>query len=164
MEYIEIGKICNTHGIKGELKVQVYTDFTQERFKTGSTIYIGEKHIAEKVESYRFHKGFMLLLLKDKKDINFVEHYKNMYIYKNKEDIKPLEDGFYFNDLIDLDVYCENTKVGKVIAVEQGSRNNFIRILKEDEKEALIPFIEQFILNTDLSLKRIDIVKMDGLL
>ena len=54
--------------------------------------------------------------------------------------------------------------MGKVIAVEQGSRNNFIRILKEDEKEALIPFIEQFILNTDLSLKRIDIVKMDGLL
>ena len=164
MKFIEIGKICNTHGIKGDLKVQVYTDFVEDRFKSGSNIYIGEKHELEIVDSYRFHKGFMLLLLKDKKDINLVERYKNMYIYKNADDIKPLEDGFYFKDLIDLDVYCDDKKVGKVIDVEEGSRNNFIRIKKDDDSEVLVPFIEQFILNTDLNLKRIDIVNMEGLL
>ena len=49
MEFKEIGKICNTHGIKGELKVEVYTDFTEDRFKTDSFIYIGEKHYKETV-------------------------------------------------------------------------------------------------------------------
>ena len=58
MKFIEIGKICNTHGIKGDLKVQVYTDFVEDRFKSGSNIYIGEKHELEIVDSYRFHKGF----------------------------------------------------------------------------------------------------------
>ena len=162
MEFKEIGKICNTHGIKGELKVEVYTDFTEDRFKTDSFIYIGEKHYKETVESYRFHKGFMLLTLKDKHDINLVEKYKNMYIYKDENYIEELEEGYYYDELIGLDVYVNNEKKGKVINVEEGVRNNFIRVKTED-KEVLIPYIEQFILNTDLEENRIDVINMEGL-
>lgn len=164
MKFIEIGKVCNTHGIKGELKVQVYTDFVEDRFKKDSLIYLGEKNLKETVESYRFHKGFMLLSLKGKKDINLVEQYKNLLIYKNADDIEPLEDGFYFSDLLGLNVYCENENIGKVISVEEGSVYNFIRVTKKDLKEVLIPFTEHFVLNTDLNNKRIDIVSLEGLL
>ena len=89
-----------------------------------------------------------------------------MNIYKNKEDIAPLNKGeYYFSDLKNLDVYYANTKIGFVLQVEEGLRNNFLRVKKDDKKEVLIPFImDTFIVNVDLETKRIDIVEMEGLI
>ena len=166
MEYIVIGKILNTFGIKGELKVRIHTDFVSERFKAGSKIFIGEDYKLFIVKKYRLHKGFLLLQLEANEDINLVEKYKDMFIYKASEDIKPLKDGnYYFSDLRDLDVYVDNELVGKVLYVEEGIRNNNLRILKNsDNKQYLVPFIQQFIEKVDLDNKRIDVIKMDGLL
>ena len=166
MEYVTIGKILNTFGIKGELKVDVYTDFPEERFKKGSVVYIGEEYLPFKVLTYREHKGFMLLLLEDNEDINLVEKFKGMYLYKSKDDIKPLENGeYYFSDLKDLGVYIDDKKIGKVLRVEEGLRNNNLRVLKdEDNKEYLIPFIPVFIRNVDLDKKRIDVNWIEGLI
>ena len=87
-------------------------------------------------------------------------------IYKSKDDIKPLKKGeYYFSDLRDLDVYVEGVRVGKVLLVEEGIKHNYLRILKdEDHKEHLVPFLDVFVKNVDLEEKRIDIVKMEGLL
>lgn len=166
MEYVTIGKILNTFGIKGELKVDVYTDFPEDRFRKGSTVYIGDEYRPFEVGSYREHKGFLLLLLKDNEDINLVEKFKGMYLYKSKDDIKPLGEGeYYFSDLKDLDVYADDKKIGRVLNVEAGLRNNNLRVLKdEDGKEYLIPFIPVFIRNVDLNEKRIDINWIEGLI
>ncbi|MCR5095706.1 MAG: ribosome maturation factor RimM [Erysipelotrichaceae bacterium] len=166
MEYVVIGKIVNTFGIKGELKVYSYTDFVKERFKKGSKVYLSEKYLPFEVNSCREHKGFLLVSFKDHEDINLVEKYKNMLIYKAKEDIKPLKKGeYYFSDLRDLEVYVEGEKIGRVKIVEEGIRSNNLRIVKyADEKEYLVPFLDVFIEKVDLENKRIDIVKMEGLL
>ena len=166
MEFVEIGKILNTFGIKGELKVASNSDFVEERYKKGSLVYVGEQHIPFKVKSVRTHKGFLLVLFEDNEDINLVEKYKNMFIYKSKDDIKPLKDGeYYFSDLRDLDVYVDNKYVGKVLKVEEGISSNNLRILKqEDNKQYLVPFLPVFIKNVDLDNNRIDIVYMEGLL
>ncbi len=166
MEYVTIGKILNTFGIKGELKVDVYTDFPEDRFQKGSTVYIGDDYLPFKVASHREHKGFMLLLLEDNEDINLVEKFKGMYLYKSKDDIKPLQDGqYYFSDLKDLDVYADDERIGKVLNVESGLRNNNLRVLKaEDNKEYLIPFIPVFIKKVDLEERRIDINRIEGLI
>ena len=166
MEFVEIGKILNTFGIKGELKVASNSDFVEERYKKGSLVYVGEQHIPFKVKSLRTHKGFLLVLFEDNEDINLVEKYKNMFIYKSKDDIKPLKDGeYYFSDLRDLDVYVDDKYTGKVLKVEEGISSNNLRILKqEDNKQYLVPFLPVFIKNVDLDNKRIDIVYMEGLL
>lgn len=164
MEYILIGKIVNTHGINGELKVESYTDFYDERFKKGTKIYIGENHLEFEVKQYRLHKNNILIKLVNNEDINLVEKYKNSFIYKSSDDIKPLKNGeYYFRDLKGLDVYQNGILIGKVKNCEEGNRYNFLRITVRD-KERLIPFIEQFILNVDLNNSRIDIVEMEGLL
>ena len=130
MEYVVIGKIVNTFGIKGELKVYSYTDFVKERFKKGSKVYLSEKYLPFEVNSCREHKGFLLVSFKDHEDINLVEKYKNMLIYKAKEDIKPLKKGeYYFSDLRDLEVYVEGEKIGRVKIVEEGIRSNNLRIV-----------------------------------
>lgn len=166
MEYVTIGKILNTFGIKGELKVDVYTDFPEDRFQKGSTVYVGDDYLPFKVASHREHKGFMLLLLENNEDINLVEKFKGMYLYKSKDDIKPLQDGqYYFSDLKDLDVYADDEKIGKVLNVESGLRNNNLRVLKaEDNKEYLIPFIPVFIKKVNLEERRIDINRIEGLI
>ena len=164
MEYITIGKILNTHGIKGELKVDVFTDFVEERFLKDSKIYIGEEHIEAIVKSYRIHNGFMLLLLKDLEDINLVLKYKNEIIYKSSDDIKPASDGYFFRDLKDLDVYVEDKLVGKSMYCEQGTSSDYLRVKSLEGKEVLVPILDVFIKNVNLKNKRIDIVKMDGLL
>lgn len=164
MEYIILGKAINTHGVKGEIKVELYTDFKEERFKTDSKIYFGEDYIEETVKSFRMHNGFMLLTLKDKEDINLIEKYKGYIIYKSKEDIKPLEDGYYFRDLIGLDVWQNGKKVGYIKYLEEGTKNNYMRVIKEDKKEVLVPFLPVFIKNVDLDNKKVEIVEMEGLL
>ena len=163
MEFVSLGKIVNTFGIKGELKIESYTDFASDRFKKDSTIYIGEEYEPMQVSSFRIHKGFILIKLVDHEDINLVEKFKNKYVYKAKQDIKPLENGeYYFSDLRGLDVYIDDNKVGKVIRVEEGLANNNLRVLK-DGKEYLIPYVKAFILNVDLQANRIDIRNVEGL-
>lgn len=164
MEFIKIGKIINTFGIKGELKVDSYTDFIDERFKIDTTVYIGEEKLPYVMKNYRIHKGFLIIQFKDNEDINLVEKYKNMFIYKSKDDIKPLKEGeYYFSDLRDLDVYSKELLVGRVIKVESGISCNYLRILVDDI-EKLVPFLPVFIDKVDLENKRIYIKEIEGLL
>ena len=164
VEFIEIGKIVNTFGIRGELKVDYSTDFIDERFKKDTTVYIGEDKIPFVMKNHRIHKGFLLISFKDNEDINLVEKYKNMYIYKSKDDVKPLKDGeYYFSDLRDLDVYVEDKIVGKVLRVEEGIRNNNLRILVGDV-EKLVPYLPVFVRNVDLKNHKIVINNIEGLL
>ena len=166
MEYVLIGKIVNTFGIKGELKLESYTDFADERFAKDSLVYISESHLPFAVLKHREYKGMLLVTLKDNEDINLVERYKGMNVYKSKDDIKPLKEGeYYFSDLKNLDVYVEDKKVGKVLRVEEGMKYNFLRILKdEDKKEILVPYLESFVKNVSLENGTISIIKMEGLL
>ena len=166
MDYVLIGKIQNTFGIRGELKVLSYTDFAPLRFKKGSTVYIGEDHLPFSVATYREHSGLVLVSFADHQDINLVEKYKDQLVYKAREDIKPLKKGeYYFSDLKDLSVYCDGQLKGKALRVEEGTTHNNLRVKCLDGSEHLVPFIlDVFILNVDLETKRIDIVNMEGLL
>ncbi len=166
MKYILIGKILNTFGLKGDLKCEVYTDFPEERFAEDSMIYLSERYLPFTVKEYRYHKGNMLLVLKDHEDINLVERYKGMNIYKAEEDIEPLEEGeYFFRDIIGLDAYVEEDKTGKVIVMEEGTPFNYMRILKDsDQKEYLVPFSPVFVKEVDLEKKLVRIIRMEGLL
>lgn len=151
MKYINIGKIVNTHGIKGECKIQSYSDFDSERYKKGNCVYVNYQntYIPLEVETYRTHKGFSLVSFKDYQNINLVEQYKNCNLYILEKDRKPLPKGQYYrSELIGLQVYdTKRIHIGSVIAVEEtkGAQNN-IRIKKEDGNTFLIPYIPSFIL------------------
>ena len=164
MEYILVGRIINTFGIKGELKVEIHTDFIDDRFKENSIIYIGEEHTEYVCKGYRIHKGYALLTLKNNEDINLVNHLKNNNIYIKESELKPLINGYYYKDLIGLKVFTDSKEIGEVIAVEDGLSSKYIRIKKQDNKTSLIPFIEVFIKNVDINKKVIEINNMEGLL
>ncbi|MBR0137576.1 MAG: 16S rRNA processing protein RimM [Erysipelotrichaceae bacterium] len=163
MEYIRIGTIVNTFGIKGELKIKSLTDFPDERFAKGLTVYLDYqgKYLPVVSAGYRLYKEFVLFRIKDNEDINLVEKYKGCDVYFDRAQIKDLDDGYYFFQLKDCDVYCDGKPYGKVISVEEGYQT--ILRIKTDHGEVLMPYVDAFVLNVDAVNKRIDVRIIDGM-
>jgi 16S rRNA processing protein RimM len=169
MEYIKIGKIVNTHGIKGELKIQSCSDFDAERYQKGKTVYIEKdgQYLPYKVFSYRVHKGFPLVSFADAQNINDVEKYKECSVYMDANDRQPLKNGEYYRDqLIDLKAVDEaGCEIGTVTAVEETyAGQTHLRIERTGENDALVPYIPLFIKQVDLEKKLIVIHREEGLL
>ena len=88
MNYILIGKIVNTHGIKGELRIISDFPYKDRVFKNNFNIYIGKDKINEVINTYRHHKIFDMITLKNYNNINEVLKYKGSLVYINRLDLK----------------------------------------------------------------------------
>ncbi|MFV0380498.1 MAG: ribosome maturation factor RimM [Anaerorhabdus sp.] len=168
MDKIKIGKILNTFGIKGELKIRSYSDFSDERFKVGFKIHLmnDNDEILLEIASKREHKGFLLIKFKNLDNINDVEKYKGYDIFIDKKDLHQLASGeFYFFELVGFSVINENKeKIGEVLDVESGTTCNYLRVLTVNNKKSLIPFCDPFIINTCKENKEITVRVIEGLL
>ena len=110
MEYIEIGQIVNTNGLKGVVKVNPFTDDIS-KFEDLKFVYIQLKNELKKVkiEQVRYNKNQILLKLEGIDSIEEAEKYRNFYLKTEKESQEDLgEDTYYIVDLIGLDVYTTN--------------------------------------------------------
>ena len=117
------------------------------------------------VLKYRMHKGRLLLTFEGYEDINLIEMYRMVEIYKSTDDIEPLKEGeYYFRDLMNLKVYVDDNCVGTVVDVEEGTTSNFIRVKKNDNTEALVPFLPVFIKSVSLNEGKIVLNYIEGLL
>lgn len=169
MEYIEIGRIINTHGLKGEMKIESWSDFDEIRYQKGKTVYIlqNDEYLPFKVRSFRVHKGFPLVMLEGIPDINSAEQYKNCVICMNADDRHKLPAGeFYADELIGMKAEDEEGRnIGEVIAVEEtrGAQKN-LRIRMADGKEFLLPDIPYFVIHVDTENRIIRIHMDEGLL
>lgn len=149
-DYIEIGKVVNTFGIKGELKIVSESDFVDYRYAVGKTIYLKLRNTIKevRVSSYRVHKGNILITIDKIYDINEVEKYIGADVLADKLDVPPLEDGeFYIDDVVGLDAYNETgEKIGKVVDVILIPANDLIEIELLNGKKELIPYVDEYIL------------------
>lgn len=160
MEYIYIGKIANTHGIKGELRIKSDFIYKDQVFKSGNNLYIGKNYIKEHIVSYRPHKGFDMVKFKNYNDINEVLKYKGENAYYLKEDL-ILEDNQYLDeDLIGLEVIYNNSNLGIVSDVIDAGSNNLLLMINDK----YLPKNENFIEKVDLKNKKIYVKNIEGLL
>ena len=160
MKLLKVGKIVNTFGIKGELKVLSDSEFVDERFKVNNVLYIDEKTPLT-ISGFRIHKGNVLIKVNDIDDINDVEKYKNFDLFINLDELDHLEDGYYLFQLEDLDVYENDVKIGKVIEVFKPAQT--ILRIELEEREILVPFVDAFVESVDLTQNRINITMIEGL-
>ena len=169
MEFITIGRAINTHGLKGELKIESWSDFDELRYRKGNTVYLlqNDTYTPFIVATFRTHKGYSLVSFEDYQDINRIESFKGSLVCIRREDQQALPEGeFYRSQLIGLRVYDETgTLIGTVVSVEEtsGAQNN-LRVEREGMKDALIPNIPVFVKQVDLSSGRIVIHAEEGLL
>lgn len=158
-EKVIIGTIINTHGIKGELKINASTDFPDERFKPGQEIWIGDQSYT--IETHRVHKGYDLVSLKDYQNINLVEHLKRMKVYAYKDENLLDENEYYISDWQGCEVYNEGVYLGKVVDVYENTYQDILHVDYRGKK-LLIPCVEAFIKNKDIEHKRIDVSLIKG--
>ena len=162
---IRIGLIINTHGIKGELKLNALTD-DLERFKDLDYVYLektGEKH---QVLGVKYIKDNPILKLEGIDSIDQAELYKNTYLAIDKEQLVDLPDGAYFIfDIIDCKVYdLNNNYIGIVKDVLTYAANDVYLIKTESKKEVMIPAIKEFVKDIDIDNKVIKIDPIEGMI
>ena len=169
MEYICIGKIINTHGIRGEVKIQSYSDFDEIRYRRGNTVYIKKEntYIPMKVKSFRMHKGFALVAFEGYENINLVEQYRQCDVLMDSAERHQLGEGeFYRSELVGMTCISQGgEEIGEVSNVEEtlGAQNN-LRVRRQDGSTVLIPFVPAFILLVDKEKRTITVNVMEGLL
>lgn len=145
MRYISIGKIVNTHGIQGELRLLSRFEYKEKVFIKGMKIYIGKEKKEEEIVSYRPHKSFDMIRLKGYYNINEVLQYKGQYCYVDYDDLKLSGDECLAMDLIGLPAYSAGVCVGRVKRIEDIGNNRRLLILEHDGEEMMIPYIQEFV-------------------
>ena len=151
--YLLVGIITSTFGIKGELKVQIVTSSVDARFKVGNSLYVKmnkNTYVLNKITSCRFHKGMALVTFNDIYDINLVNEFIGKELYVNRGELNDLEDDeYYCDDLIGLKVYNQNDEyLGTVTDVIDVPSAAILEVINEDKK-VLIPFVNEFIILID---------------
>ncbi len=159
MNYICIGEIVNTHGIKGELRIVSDIEYKDYIFQKGTHLYIGKERIEEIIATYRYHKIYDMVTLEGLQDINDVLGYKGEKVYINRNEFTfP---SFLKEDLIGLDV-ISNEYQGKVTSILKSKAHDILVIEKENKKH-LVPYVDELIENIDFESKKIEIKDMKGL-
>ncbi|MEC3795195.1 ribosome maturation factor RimM [Bacillus velezensis] len=168
--WFNVGKIVNTHGIKGEVRVISKTDFAEERYKPGNTLYLFAEGAAEPIKvtvsAHRLHKQFHLLQFKEMPSLNEVEHLRNMMIKVPEEDLGELEeDEFYFHEIIGCEVVSEDGElIGTVKEILTPGANDVWVVARKGKKDALIPYIASVVKDININEKKIKIHVMEGLI
>ena len=149
--YIYVGRIVGTHGLKGELKIISDEVFLDKIFKPNNNLYIGDEYQKEQIATYRIHKNYNLVSLTNHQDINRINDFLNKDVYINKEEIDV---EYLLSDLIDCDI-IDDQKYGKVIDIEKGKGCNYLKV--KYNKVYFIPIIGEYIKEIDCSNKIIKV-------
>ncbi|MFH0993643.1 MAG: ribosome maturation factor RimM [bacterium] len=167
MALIRIGKIVNSHGLKGEVKVLPSTDFKADRYASGNTLFIaateGMKPV--RVTGFRVHQGFDLLTIEGVSRIEDVELYKGLDLYA--EDTIPVHLGrneFYATEIIGMMVNQGGKPVGRVAGIRTYPQGDYLEVAKNDGAIGLVPFIDQLVPDVDRVNRVVTVVEMEGLL
>ena len=158
MDLIKIGKIVNTHGIKGEVRILSKFPYKDKVFIKGMNIYIDKKD-KEVINTYRKHKNFDMITMEGYSNINEILKYKGKYVYVNKEDIK-LDNNYLDEDIIGLNAYVNDNYKGIASDVERYDKTTII-VIKDNDKEYLVPY--ELIDKIDIDNKKIYIKDIEGL-
>ena len=158
MDFLYLGKIVNTHGIKGEIRILSDFKYKEQVFKKGNNIYIGRDKIKEVLNSYRVHKNYDMVTLEGINDINDVLKYKGMNVYIDRNEYKF--EGIIYEDLIGMKVLSDSKEIGVIEEVLNSSAHPIIKL----DNGVMIPFIDEFILNVDLDKKEVKVKLIDGLM
>lgn len=169
--YYNVGKIVNTHGLHGEVRVITTSDFAEERYAKGSRLYFFTKDgtLSETliVKSHRRHKNFDLLSFEDHPSIHDVEKYKGGFLKVKGTDLHELAEGeYYYHEIIGCQVFTdEGVLLGEVKEIlAPGANDVWVVHSLGSKKELLIPYIDEVVTEVDVPAKKITIRLIEGLI
>lgn len=164
-EYLKVGKIINTHGVLGEMKVIPITSDIS-RFDYLKLVWVEEngQMVRYYVEKIRCHKQFVLIKLYGIDSIERAEELKNCFLKVDRKNARPLDKNEYFlADLVGCEVYEENTLLGIITDVLQAGGSDCYVVNGCLYGEILIPAVSSVVHEVDIENKKISVVLPEGL-
>lgn len=165
-KYLELGQIVNVKGLKGEVKVNSFTD-DNTKFERISKVFIKQKEILTEyeIEEVGYSKNQVILKFKNINTVEKAEKLRNAYIVVDREVLGELPEGvYYIADLIGLDVYTENNEyLGKVDDIFNTGSNDVYVVKAANGMQKLLPGIDEVIKKIDLESNKIIVNLIKGL-
>ncbi len=163
-QYLEVGQIVGTHGVRGEVRVNPWCD-SPDFLKKFKTLYYdsnGERSV--KIKSSRVHGNVVLMQLEDISTVEQASALKNKILFMNRKDAKIPDNTYFIQDLIDCKVIDADSGVdyGILTDVSETGANDVWHITK-DNKEYLIPAIPSVVIDTDVMTGIIKIRPLRGI-
>ena len=165
-QFLQVGVISSTHGVRGEVKVFPTTD-DMARFKKLKQVILdtGREHKLLEIESVKFFKQFAILKFKGIDNINDIEKYKGKSLLVDRKNaVKLQKDEYFIADMVGLEVFTEDGVLfGTMKDVLETGANDVYIIDSPQHGEVLIPAIKQCILDVDIENNKMTIHLMEGL-
>ncbi len=164
-QYLEMGKITKTQGLKGEVRMQYYCD-SPDMLEEFDVLYMGKEKAEVEIEKSRYLKSDVAVI--KIKGIDTPEDAQKLIgkiLYLNRDDVELPEDVWFIQDIIGLEVVDadDGTVYGKVDEIYQNGGADVYSIKTSDGKQLMFPAIPEVLINTDVDNGKIEIRPLDGL-
>ncbi|WP_243841980.1 ribosome maturation factor RimM [Microbacterium hydrocarbonoxydans] len=165
---LRVGRLVKAHGLKGALKLELYTDNPERRFVPGAefTLQVPEaspwhgKTVT--VREYRVMNGNPVVFLKDVDDRTAAESLVRAILWID-QDVDEVEDDAWFDhQLVGLDVVRDDTVVGRVVRVDHFPAQDLL-IVKSGDQEVMVPFVQAIVPTVDVAAGRVIVTPPPGL-
>jgi 16S rRNA processing protein RimM len=162
--YLTVGFIRRPHGVRGELIMDIHTDFP-DRLRAGTKVFLGDGHKPAKLASARPHGTSMLVAFQGLNSPEEAGALRNTWVYVTTADRPPLPDGkVYQHQILGLRVVTDDDReLGTLADIFSTGANNVYVVKTADNKEILLPAIPDVILRIDLENGEIRVHLLDGL-
>lgn len=162
--FLAAGKVRRPHGVRGEVVVELYTDFP-ERLRPKTKVYLGEQHIPQVLRSARPHKEGLLLAFEGIGTPEEAGCFRNQTLYVSTKTLPRLADGeYYFHQLIGLTVVEEDgSALGTLTAIMETGANDVYVVTAASGAEILLPAIAEVVLGVDLEAQTMRVHLLPGL-
>lgn len=163
-KYLEVGKITNTHGLMGEVRVQPWADSPEFLCKFKKLYLDAEGAWGINVEHARPHKNMAILKLENITDIPSALSLKNAVLYIDRNDANLPKGSFFIADLMGIEVRDAATGevLGKIADIRELPASN-VYVVQGGQREILIPAVDAFIAETNVDEGYIRVNMIEGL-
>lgn len=167
-EMVLVGRVARPHGIRGDVIVNPETDFAEERFAPGASLWVKSQHGTERllIASSKLHGPRPILSFDGVTSMDAAERLAGLELRVPLDLLQPLEPGSYYqHELVECAVEtAAGERVGVVQRVDGGIGGTLLVIDGGRRGEILIPFAVDICVELDVAAKRIVIVPPEGLL
>lgn len=165
--FISVGKILNFHGVQGEAKLG-YSKNREEFLGELKEVYVQSdgEYIPLEVVRIRFTPKCGIIKFKGIDSLNDVLEYKNKLIFVKEETAREHldEDEYLIDELVGLDVYDGEKRVGVVVGVSNNGAGDLLSVKTLSKNICLVPFVKAIVLSVNIKERKVQINNIEGLL